>query len=143
MKRRNLLAYGASLLAGSTLTQLQRAMADEPAYFPLIVRGGNPPLNATYNAEHELVVTFVKNESAAGDRGRYEHLAHGSAAWLDRPLADDEPRELRQKMSREKAAEIITKLATPRHFVKFMCSNPGNGFFAVSDSEFVPGREEK
>lgn len=141
MQRKAFLTLGAALFLGCLFAQSARAEEPAPATFALIVRGGNPPLNATYNDAHELVITFQKSEKAAGDRGHYQHLPHGSAAWLDRPLADDEPTELRQKMSREKAGEIITHLGSKERFWKFMCFNTGNGFFQAVSSEGVREHE--
>ena len=67
--------------------------------FPLNCRGGaglvletvGPPADSGTNAR--LALTFAANAAAAGPEG--EGLKPGTCAWVDRPVTDEEPRQVR------------------------------------------------
>lgn len=107
-------------------------MADPADFFPLIVRGGGG-----VNADDEggtLKVQFRKSPVAAGNPTTYNRMPVGSAAWVDRPLHDDEPLVLKQQMSETDAAETIAILRGGG-FWKFVCRNTFAGEFEVFRSE--------
>ena len=67
--------------------------------FPLNCRGGaglvletfGPPADSATRAR--LSLTFAANSGAAGPEG--EGLKPGTCAWVDRPVNDEEPRQVR------------------------------------------------
>jgi hypothetical protein len=108
-------------------------MADPPGFFPLIVRGGRG-----VTATHEggtLTVQFRKSPVAAGNPTTYDRIPRGAAAWVDRPLNDDEPLVLKQQMNETAAADTIAVLRNEVRFWKFLCSNTNTGHFEVFRSE--------
>src|SRR5215510_2588855 len=100
---------------------------DPPGWFPLIVRGGGH-VAATYHGS-TLTVRFHKSPHAAGGPTTYRHLPLGSAAWVDRPLNDDEPFVLMQEMNQSDAASAIAVLHLDSRFWKFICRNTNTGHF--------------
>jgi hypothetical protein len=59
----------------------------------------------------------------------------GSAAWVDRPVNEDEPFVLKQQMSDTDAASAIAVLRINDRFWKFVCRNTNTGHFEVLRSE--------
>jgi hypothetical protein len=107
-------------------------MTDPPDFFPLIVRGRGGII-----ADYEggtLTVQFRKSRVAAGNPTSYNNMAEGSAAWVDRPLHDDEPSVLKQQMNDADAANTIETLRGGG-FWKFVCRNTFAGDFEVFRSE--------
>ena len=107
-------------------------MADPADFFPLIVRGRGGII-----ADYEggtLTVQFRKSRRAAGKPTSYNDMAEGSAAWVDRPLHDDEPSVLKQQMNEADAATTIETLRGGG-FWKFVCRNTFAGEFEVFRSE--------
>jgi hypothetical protein len=106
---------------------------DPPGFFPLIVRGGRG-VTATHEGS-TLTVQVRKSPVAAGSPTTYDRMPLGSAAWVDRPLNDDEPSVLKQEMNETDAAETIAVLRNEVRFWMFMCSNTNTGHFEVFRSE--------
>ena len=106
---------------------------DPEGFFPLIVRGGHG-VDATHDGG-TLTVEFRKSPVAAGDPTTYGRVPRGSAAWVDRPLNDDEPFVLKQQMNETDAAETIAVLSNDVRFWNFLCSNTNTGHFEVFRSE--------
>ena len=107
-------------------------MTDPPDFFPLIVRGRGGII-----ADYEggtLTVQFRKSRVAAGNPTSYNNMAEGSAAWVDRPLHDDEPSVLKQQMNDADAAKTMEQLREGG-FWKFVCRNTFAGDFEVFRSE--------
>src|SRR5215208_7048464 len=107
-------------------------MADPADFFPLIVRGRGG-LRTDYDGG-ALTVEFHRSHVAAGQPTSYSKMAEGSAAWVDRPLHDDEPRVLKQQMNDADAAKTIEQLREGG-FWKFICRNTFAGEFEVFRSE--------
>ena len=108
-------------------------MADPPDFFPLIVRGRGGII-----ADYEggtLTVQFRKSRHAAGEPTSYGNMAEGSAAWVDRPLHDDEPSVLKQQMNDADATKTMDTLLREGGFWKFVCRNTFAGEFEVFRSE--------
>lgn len=106
---------------------------DPPGFFPLIVRGGRG-----VSADHDggiLTVHFRKARTAAGEPRTYNRMSVGSAAWVDRPLNENEPFVLKQQMDDADAAETIAVLRNDARFWMFLCSNTNTGHFEVFRSE--------
>jgi len=106
---------------------------DPPGWFPLIVRGGRGA-TATHDGA-TLTVRFHKAPVAAGTPPTYGRMPHGSGAWVDRPLNDDEPVILTQQMDAEEAADVIAVLRIQDRFWNFVCRNTNTGSFEVLRSE--------
>src|SRR5262245_50522174 len=124
-----------TILLGLTIalaTEAPAVVAQE--YYPLIVNGSRN-LDATYDNGY-LVVRFHRTRSGAGSPSTYvKNVPPGSAAWVDRPLNNDEPIELRQRMNEQLAAEALDRLKQNGGYWKFFCRNTGRGYFEVSRSE--------
>ena len=106
---------------------------DPPGWFPLIVRGGGG-VNPTYEDDGTVTVQFRKSSHAAGNPTEYDNLGAGTAAWVDRPLNDDEPSVLRQQMNDAAVTELIQVLRGGGWW-KFVCRNTNAGYFEVLRSE--------
>jgi hypothetical protein len=106
---------------------------DPPGFFPLIVRGG-PGVAATFDGG-TLTVQFRKARVPAGDSKTFGRMPVGSAAWMDRPLNDEEPFILRQQMNASDAASVISVLRLTDRFWEFLCANTNTGHFEVFRSE--------
>jgi len=106
---------------------------DPEGYFPLIVRGGRG-VTASFDG-NILTVQFRKARVAAGNPTTYGRMPHGSAAWVDRPLNDDEPFALRQQMNETDADSAMAVLRIDDRFWKFVCRNTNTGHFEVFRSE--------
>jgi hypothetical protein len=106
---------------------------DPPGWFPLIVRGGGG-INATY-FDGTLTVQFRKSPVAAGDPTTYGNMPGGSAAWVDRPLSDEEPAVLQQQLNQNDAESAIGVLRINDRFWRFVCRNTNAGHFEVHRSE--------
>jgi hypothetical protein len=59
----------------------------------------------------------------------------GSAAWVDRPVNDDEPFVVKQPMDEADAASPIAVLRINDRFWKFVCRNTNTGHFEALRSE--------
>jgi hypothetical protein len=106
---------------------------DPPGFFPLIVRGG-PGVAARFDGS-TLTVQFRKARVPAGDPTTFGRMPVGSAAWVDRPLNDDEPSILQQQMNQADASSVISVLRLTERFWNFLCSNTNTGHFEVFRSE--------
>lgn len=108
-------------------------MADGPFY--ALVVNGSPALNVNYENGY-LVVRFRRTLKPAGQPANYvRNLPPGSAAWVDRPLNNQEPAMLKQKLTPARAEAAIQRLQQNGGFWKFYCRNTGKGYFEVSKSE--------
>lgn len=107
-------------------------MTDPPDFFPLIVRGRGGIIT-DYDGG-ALTVRFRRSRRAAGRPTSYNDMAEGSAAWVDRPLHDDEPTVLKQQMDDADAATTIQQLREGG-FWMFLCRNTFAGEFEVFRSE--------
>jgi hypothetical protein len=105
---------------------------DPPGNFPLIVRGGGG-INPTYDGA-TLAVRFRKASVAAGEPTTYGRMPFGSAAWVDRPVNDAEPSEVRQQMNRAQAEEA-NRVLEGQGFWRFVCHNTNAGHFEAVRSE--------
>ena len=108
-------------------------MADPADFFPLIVRGGGGGVTTDYEG-NTLMVQFRKSRVAAGDPTTYDRMPVGAAAWVDRPLHDDEPSVLKQQMNESDATETM-EILRGGGFWKFVCRNTFAGEFEVFRSE--------
>jgi len=118
----------------TVLTMGAPRVSAQEGFFPLIVNGSRN-LDATYD-KGILVVRFHRTRKGAGSPTTYvQNVPPGSAAWVDRPLNNQEPIELRQRMSEQRAAQALERLKQNGGYWKFFCRNTGNGFFEVSRSE--------
>lgn len=123
------------LLAGST-----HSMAQEK-FFALIVNGSTN-LNVDYDDGY-LIVRFRRTLKPAGPPTSYaRNVPPGTAAWPDRPLNNQEPLMLKQKMPPKQAEVAIQRLRQNGGYWKFYCRNTGAGYFDVSRSEaaYASGR---
>jgi hypothetical protein len=102
-------------------------------YFPMIVRGG-PGVTTSYT-DGVLTVHIRKAHNAAGSPLDYGKLPVGSAAWVDRPLNDQEPWDLKQRIDQNSARDIMQWLRGSDAYWKFFCSNTRTGYFDVLRSE--------
>ena len=115
------------LLAGQTHS------AQGP-FYALIVNGSTN-LNVDYEDGY-LIVRFRRTLKPAGPPSSYvRNLPPGTAAWPDRPLNNQEPLMLKQKMTAQRAEAAIQRLRQNGGFWKFYCRNTGAGYFEVSRSE--------
>jgi hypothetical protein len=84
--------------------------ADPPAWFPLIVRGGEG-VTATYESG-TLTVRFSIARVAAAGPTKYWRVPLGSAAWVNRPLNDAEPFVLKQWVNQQAQQPSLRCCAT-------------------------------
>jgi hypothetical protein len=129
MKNTNQLLF---TLAVSCLLFLVPGSAFATDYWPMIVRGGSG-VTASY-ADGVLTVHIRKAHIAAGNPLNYGKLPVGSAAWVDRPLNENEPFDLNQKIDPNGARAIVDWLQSGGYW-KFFCANTNAGYFDVLRSE--------
>ena len=113
----------------------QTQLSAQGPFYALIVNG-SPNLLINYDGSYLFVRGFRRAVRAAGAPSSYvRNVPPGTAAWLDRPLNDQEPLTLKQRMSPEQARPAIERLRQNGGFWKFYCRNTGAGYFEVSRSE--------
>lgn len=123
-----------ALVALVVLVAAQTLLSGEAPFYPLIVNGSSN-LNVDYDGGY-LIVRFRRTRNPAGQSSSYtRNVPPGSAAWADRPLNNQEPLMLKQKLSPQRAEEAIQRLRQNGGFWKFYCRNSGKGYFEVSKSE--------
>ena len=120
----------AVLLGGST-----QATAQGP-FYALIVNGSES-LKMEYTAGY-LIVRFRRTLRPAGGPDSYDqNVPPGAAAWPDRPLNNQEPLVLKQKMSKQQAEEAWQRLRQNGGYWRFYCRNTNAGYFEVARSGAV------
>jgi hypothetical protein len=121
----------AVLLVGPT-----HSNAQSPPYYPLIVNGSES-LKMEYTGGY-FIVRFRRTVRGAGGPESYDrNVPPGAAAWVDRPLNDQEPVVLKQKMSKEDVTEAWHRLREKGGYWRFYCRNTNAGYFEAVRSGAV------
>ncbi|MBU1693014.1 MAG: hypothetical protein KJ726_00910 [Verrucomicrobia bacterium] len=129
------------------------ALAAEPQSWPLVVRGGDLAMHFRYNSANKepyIAIKFGKASAGVGQQGERasQVLGPGQAAWLDRPIAPNEPHQLvlqskwindfwiywKNSVMDAVVSNIksLDKLQSPDEFEWFYVYNDGTGNFIVT-----------